>query len=336
MSDGRNSPEVQEKVVNQPKTPAKDEVKKPQKSNNTDDKNKEEDKETIDINDKDVDYALRAVPTFVQDFMKVNGMLNDDHEWMNTRKLKEFLSKASFSKEQAETLKTYLKDKTERKKEFDAYMKDPSKKSMKESYLAKKRAEQELPQKIEDDKKKIADLEQKNIELQQKNKDLEQKNKEQEREIAERKAKAPLRASRGKVEVTKDNGKTKDKNAIILKDEDGKEYFITKKMVKEARKNDSTMLSWGDLKDTVKDGEVSREIFNKLFDKDGKAKYGGYKEIKAKSVDSKAPEDKLTSKFEEIQTPAPTAKRFNRVEAKFDTNVNLAQIMMKQNGGNSI
>lgn len=300
MSDGRNSPEVQEKVVNQPKTPAKDEVKKPQKSNNTDDKNKEEDKETIDINDKDVDYALRAVPSFVQDFMKAHKILKEDHEWMNTRQLKEFLSTQEFTKEQLKTLNDFFKNKDERKAEFKAYIKDP-KKALVETRAKYDREVLQVQSKVDKQQQKIADLMQKTEDQTREITDLQQKNNDKDREIAELKAKAPLSASRGKAEVVKDNGKTKEKNAIILKDENGKEYFITRKMVKEARKNDSTMLSWGDLKDTVKDGELSREIFNKLFDKDGKAKYGGYKEVKAKSADSKA-----------------------------------SMVMMKQNGGNSI
>ena len=247
------------------------------------DKTEPEKKETIDIDNADVDYALKAVPTYVQDFMKVNGMLDDGHEWMNTRQLKEYLRGAEFSKEQAKTLTTYLKDKEARKAEFNAYMKDPTKKSMKEDYLKISQSNAAA--------KKVDQMSQQIEELKQKNEKLEKDNAERDKRIKDLENKTPPVVSMGKAEVEKKNGKKKEKNAIILKDGD-KTYVVTKDMVKDARKElgKDALPSWKNMKAAAKMKLVDQNTIKALFDENGKAKFGKYQ-----SVEEKKPEESKKS-----------------------------------------
>lgn len=247
-----------------------------------------EKEETIDIDNADVDYALKAVPTYVQDFMKVNGMLDDGHEWMNTRQLKEYLSNTKFSEEQAETLTTYLKDKEARKAEFNAYMKDPTKQSMKEDYLKISQSNAAA--------KKVDQMSQKIEELQQKNEKLEKDNAERDKRIADLENKTPPVVSMGKAEVEKNNGKKKEKNAIIIKDGD-KTYVVTKDMVKKARKElgKNALPSWKNMKAAAKMKLVDQNAIKTLFNENGETTYSKYK-----SVEEKKPEESKKSQAQMI------------------------------------
>ena len=240
------------------------------------DKTEPEKKETIDINDADVDYALKAVPTYVQDFMKVNGMLDDGHEWMNTRKLKEYLSETKFSKEQAETLTTYLKDKEARKAEFNAYMKDPTKKSMKEDYFKISQSNAAA--------KKVDQMSQQIEELRQKNEKLEKDNAERDKRIADLENKTPPVVSMGKAEVEKKNGKKKEKNAIIIKDGD-KTYVVTKDMVKKARKElgKDALPSWKNMKAAAKMKLVDQNAIKTLFNENGETHTASIRALKKRN-----------------------------------------------------
>ena len=78
-------------------------------------------KETVRL-DTNAQWALNAVPSNVQAFMKENGMLDKNAQWMNSKQLGEYLKTAEFGKEQADKLSTYLSDKNARQGEYMAYM----------------------------------------------------------------------------------------------------------------------------------------------------------------------------------------------------------------------
>ena len=200
--------------------------------------NKAEEKEKIDIADKDVDFALRMVPTYVQDFMKVNGMLPEEHKRMNTRELKAYLTSAEFSKEQKELLTGYLKDREQRKAEFEAYTKDPTKQSMKEDYVKAAQVKAEREQSLKEAQEQLKAITTKALE--------EEAKKVIPTQAAVTKALnvkvEPINVSApvvkvGKTEVTKNNGKKKEKDAIIVIEGD-RTYTLTKEMVKEVRKKE--------------------------------------------------------------------------------------------------
>ena len=209
--------------------------------------------------DDNADYALRMVPTYVQDFMKVNGMLPEDKASMNTRQLKEYLKTADLSEEQSAKLKEYLQDKEARKAEFEAYTKDPTKKSMKEDY-AKANEQKKALEQISDrgiisleetTKKALGEEIKRTIPNREDLKGLNGKVNSLD---------IPL-VKVGKTEVIKDNGKKKEKDAIFVTEGD-KTYTLTKAMVKDVRKAEGkdAFPSWKKMKKAAEKGMLSPDI----------------------------------------------------------------------------
>lgn len=84
---------------------------------------KEDEKVKVDIAGKEADFAIKAVPAYVQQFMKENGMLEPDAKFMSSRQLGEYIKNTEFKKEDAEKLSAYLQDKPARTQDYVAYQK---------------------------------------------------------------------------------------------------------------------------------------------------------------------------------------------------------------------